>query len=360
VRPDNLGDVIMLTPALRALRRAAPSARLDLLASPAGAALRPLLPDVDGLLTVSPSWQQAGPPPPADRLAVTEQALVGVIAARGYDAVLAFTSPTQSPWPPLHVALLAGVPVRVGQSAEFAGALATHWVSPPPELTHQVDRCLHLLNAVGIASAGPQLALHLPAGAADQVTGLLPNSPFALLAPGASCSARRYPAERFATVAATLAQAGLPVLVTGTAREQPLVARVVEGAAHRLVQALPVLDLPALAAVVAAAAVAVTNNSGGMHLADALGTPVAVVWSGTERVEEMAPRTVASAVLTTPVPCSPCHQFRCPYHQECLDLEPAKLAEAALQLARTPAVPAVHPDPEESMCPPPSPPVAAR
>ncbi|HEX2299750.1 MAG TPA: glycosyltransferase family 9 protein, partial [Pseudonocardiaceae bacterium] len=255
VRPDNLGDVILLTPALRALRRAAPQARLELLASPAGSALRPLLPDLDGLLTLSPSWQQVGAPASPDRLAASEEALVKMLAARGYDAVVAFTSATQSPWPPLHVALLAGVGVRVGQSTEFAGALATHWVTPPPERTHQVDRCLHLLAAVGVPAAGRNTELRVPDHGWEQARDVLPDTPFALLAPGASSSARRYPAQRFAAAAAHLAAAGLPVLVTGTADEQPLVQQLVHDAGHPGVRALPVLDLAALAAVVAAAEV---------------------------------------------------------------------------------------------------------
>lgn len=356
VRPDNMGDVVMLTPALRALRRAAPDARLELLASPAGSALRPLLPDLDGLLTLSPSWQQTGPPAAADRLAASEEALVKMLAARGYDAVVAFTSASQSPWPPLHVALLAGVGVRVGQSTEFAGALATHWVTPPPEHTHQVDRCLHLLAAVGVPAAGRETALQVPAHGWEQVRDLLPGTPFVLLAPGASGAARRYPAQRFAAAAEQIATAGLPVLVTGTVEEQPLVQRVVQGAGHPRVRALPVLDLAGLAAVVAAAAVAVTNNSGGMHLADALGTPVVVAWSGSERIGEMAPRRVRAVLLGRPVPCSPCRQFSCPYDHECLDVDPARLAAAARQLTETaPATPpsraAGSGDGEEARCP---------
>ena len=69
VRPDNVGDVVLLTPALRALRAAAPRARLDLLASPAGAAVAAMVPELDGVLTASPSWQQlrrrTGRPPSA-------------------------------------------------------------------------------------------------------------------------------------------------------------------------------------------------------------------------------------------------------------------------------------------------------
>ena len=62
VRPDNIGDVVLLTPALRALRAAAPQARIELLASPAGTAVAAMIPELDGVLTASPNWQQLTAP----------------------------------------------------------------------------------------------------------------------------------------------------------------------------------------------------------------------------------------------------------------------------------------------------------
>lgn len=339
VRPDNLGDVVLLTPALRALRAAAPQAELHLLASPAGAALRPLLTDVDGLLTIAPSWQQIGSAADPARLAAAERALVDLLADRGYDAMVVFTSATQSPWPAAHAAMLADVGVRAVQSHEFGGAVATHWVTPPLEGTHQIDRCLHLLDAVGVPSAGEHPTLGVPpkayrsVDAALREVGFSLTGPYAVLAPGASCSARRYPAAGFARAAHDIAADGLPVLVTGTAAEGELVDEVVERAHHPAVRALPLVAVEGLAGVIERAAVAVTNNSGCMHLADALGTPVAVAWAGTEQVAEIAPRMVPSVLLGNPTPCSPCHQFRCPYEHECLDFDPALLATAALRLA---------------------------
>lgn len=352
VRPDNLGDVVLLTPALRALRAAAPRAEIQLLASPAGAALRPLLADVDGLLTVSPSWQQIGSTATTSRLAAAERALVDLITDHQYDAVVVFTSATQSPWPAAHAAMLAGVDVRVAQSHEFGGALATHWVTPPEDGTHQIDRCLHLLESVGVAPAGRAPELHVPAAgrpaAAEALreAGLEPGDPYAVLAPGASCSARRYPAAGFARAAHELAVEGVPVLVAGTAAEAELTDEVVSRADHPGVRVLPLLHVEVLAAVIGTATVAVTNNSGCMHLADALGTPVAVAWAGTERVAEIGPRAVPSVLLGNPVPCSPCRRFRCPFEHECLDFDPALLAAAALQLAGT----AQQPSNEETTC----------
>ncbi len=92
--------------------------------------------------------------------------------------------------------------------------------------------------------------------------------------------------------------------------------------------------MPGLAAVLAGAAVAVTNNSGGAHLADAVGTPVVVLFAGTELIEQFRPRSVPAAVLGVPTPCTPCRQFRCPYQLECLDVPVAAVVAAALRMSR--------------------------
>jgi ADP-heptose:LPS heptosyltransferase len=334
------------------------------------------------VLTVSPSWQQLTAPSDVVGAAAAvraERELLDRLTAGRYDVMLVFTSFSQSPWPVTHLGLLAGIATRVVHSREFAGAVATHWVTPPPDTTHHVDRSLHLLASIGVPLQGRTPALRVPEAAYAEADALLtaalsgpsgpadetmpiraladttrvgvvaarpvraqPDAPrFALLVPGASCPSRRYPAVRFGAAAAAIAAAGLPVLVAGTAAEADLVDEVVHAAAGRpmdtagspVVRALPTTNLPVFTALVARAAVALTNNSGGLHLADAVGTPVVVTYAGTERLGDVAPRAVPSALLQVPVPCSPCRQLRCPFHLECLDVAPRRVAEAALRLA---------------------------
>jgi ADP-heptose:LPS heptosyltransferase len=342
VRPDNVGDVVLLTPALRALRAAAPHARLDLLASPAGTAVAAMVPELDGVLTVSPSWQQLSAPTDSSAAAEVsriERELLDRISAGGYDVMLVFTSFSQSPWPAAHLGLLAGVGTRVVHSREFAGAVATHWVSPPPDTTHHVDRSLHLLAAIGVPDQGRSPALRVPAEAYAEADAVLAAAartvrPHALLVPGASCPSRRYPAGRFGAAAAAVTVGGLPVLVAGTAAEADLVAEVVRAAGSPDVVALPTVGLPVFTALIARAVVALTNNSGGLHLADAVGTPVVATYAGTERLGDVAPRAAPSELLQVPTTCSPCRQLACPFHLECLDVAPARVAAAALRLAK--------------------------
>jgi ADP-heptose:LPS heptosyltransferase len=341
VRADNIGDVVTTTPALRALRAAAPDARIELLASPVGAAVAAMIPELDGVVAVSASWQQlpgAGDDPAAER------ELLERLTARRYDLLLVLTSFSQSPWPVAHLGLLAGIGTRVVHSREFGGAVATHWVTPPPDTTHQVDRALHLLAAIGVPHRGRETSLRVPADAARAAAELAAErtsgARFAVLAPGASCAARRYPAERFAAAAAQLARAGLPVLVAGSAAEAPLVDRVVATAAHPGVTPVPPVPLPVFTALLAGAAVAVTNNSGGMHLADAVRTPVAVTYAGTERPTDLRPRSTRAALLGRDVACAPCRQLQCPFDHECLDVPAGDVAAAALGLVSR------HPSPE--------------
>jgi ADP-heptose:LPS heptosyltransferase len=334
VRPDNIGDVIMCGPALRALRAAAPDAKLDLLASSAGAAVAPLLPELDGVLTVSASWQQLDP---AAVPARDDRDLIDRIRDGGYDAAVILTSFSQSPWPVAYLCRFAGVPIRVGMSKEFGGAGLTHWVSSVPDGLHQVDRALETLHRVGVPSGDARLSVSVPASAhagARAVLrdgGVLPQERYALLLPGASCRSRRYDPDRLAVVARLLAEAGLRPVVAGTAKEADLVARASAGVPG----AVPVvgrLEVPALAAMAAGSTVVVCNNSGGAHLASAVGAPVVVLFAGTEQQAQYAPRFTPAAVLTAPTPCAPCRQLRCPYGMECLDIAPEYVAAQALGL----------------------------
>lgn len=334
VRPDNLGDVLLTGPALAALRAAAPHARIELLASPGGAAAATLMPEIDDTVVARVSWQQIDGPTGEDR--DPDGDLVAELAGRAYDAAVLLTSFSQSPWPAAEVCRRAGIPIRAGLSKEFGGTALTHWVPAPDDGLHQVDRALHLLGRLGIPAAARTLHAAVTAAGRGQaraaLAGLgLPSGPHAVLLPGASCPSRRY--LGFREVAAGLGSR-LPVVVSGPAAEEELVRSIADGL-PRVFPLAGALDVPGLAGLLAGAAVAVTNNSGGMHLADAVGTPVTVLFAGTEDVDQYRPRSVPAAVLGRPVSCSPCRQFRCPFALECLDVPPAEVVAAALDLADT-------------------------
>ncbi len=328
VRPDNVGDVIMTVPALRALRAAAPEARIDLLASPAGGAVAPLIDEIDEAVVASVSWQRLPGADAGGQDQDPDGELVATLTGRSYDAAVVLTSFSQSPWPAAAVCRRAGIGVRIGTSKEFGGDALTHWVPAPPDGGHQVDRALEVLAAVGVPSCGAGLAVRVPEDADSHA----PDGRYVVVAPGASCPSRRWPAARFADVGRGLAARGWTVVVTGTAREADLVAEASAGVpgARSLVGTL---DLGGLAALVAGADAVVVNNSGGAHLADAVGTPVVELFAGTEEVAQYAPRSVPAAVLTRAVSCAPCRQLVCPFGQECLDVAAAEVVDAVVGCA---------------------------
>jgi ADP-heptose:LPS heptosyltransferase len=343
VRLDNIGDVVMLSPALRAVRAALRGASITLMASPAGSQAAPLLPEVDDVMVLRAVWQDASWAMPLDP--ARERALVGDLRGRGFDAAVIFTSFAQSPYPPAYACYLAGIPIRLGQSKEFGGSVLSRWVRAPDDGMHQVERNLHLLQEAGFAVAERDLRLRVPPAADREAarvlaeSGVDPAGPFAVVVPGASAAARRYPAERFAEVAALLA-AELPVLAIGSERERAVLERAFADAGSGVHVLAGRTTVPELAAVVGRSSLVVANNSLAIHLADAFRRPVVVTYSGTDLESQWAPRSAPAVTLRRPTFCSPCYRFECPYGLECLDLAPEEVASAGLALvarARQPA-----------------------
>lgn len=354
IRLDNIGDVIMTGPAVRALRIAYPQARITLLASPAGSQAARLLPWIDDVITWRASWQEIGPNAQLDPK--KERQLVELLARYHFEAAFIFTSFSQSPYPPAYLCALAGIPVRIGQSKEFGGALLTHWQRPLPDQVHQVERNLHLLRGLGVSSQGHHLELAIPfedQQSADELleaAGVDPAAGFISLAPGASALARRYPAARFARAARLLArQAGLPVVLIGSPREvgqyKPL--EDLPARTPGIISLIGKTSLAESAAILRRARLVIANNSGPMHIAAAFRRPMLVLFSGTELLDQWAPSYPRVRFLFRETDCSPCLNFQCPYNLECLEISAEEVVQAGLRLLHEPAPAAAHSQREE-------------
>jgi len=336
-RLDNAGDVLLCGPALRAIRRHLPNAHLTLWASPGGAEVARLLPEVDDTFVTRALWQDLG------RLGFDpqrERDLVQALADGQYDGLIVFTSFAQSPHPPAYAGYLAGIPLRAGQSKEFAGAVLSHPVQPLPDTAHQVDRSLHLVEELGFVGESSRLAVRIPdldrdtLGIKLRLKGIGFGRPFVLLHPGASCPARRYPARRFAEVGRSIFKSlNWPILVSGAERERALIEEVVAEIGPGALGVAGETGLAEFAALVERATCVVTNNTLTMHLADALGTPAVVLFAGTECEEQWRPRSTWARLLRRPTDCHPCYRFECPYGLPCLDVPPGEVVAAVLDLA---------------------------
>jgi lipopolysaccharide heptosyltransferase II len=335
VRLDNIGDVILLGPALRALKQRSPQASLTLLASPAGASVASLLPEIDDVLPYRAEWQSVGGSVPLDPTRTAH--LAATLSEHRFDAAVIFTSFSQSPYPAAMACYLAGIPHRIGQSKEFGGEVLTHWVVPPDDGVHQADRNLYLLQTAGVPSIDTRLRLRVPAHARRKVDALLTANgigagKLVVAVPGASCGARRYDPVRFAEALRHLiAESGADVVVAGSEKERWM-ADLAQQRSPSVVSLAGLTSMPELAALVQRADLVVAANSASLHVADALNRPVLVLYSGAEEIEQWRPRHAPSVLLGRFAECSPCHEFECPRDMRCLNIEPAEVAEHALQM----------------------------
>ena len=339
VRLDNIGDVVMLAPALRAIKETSPAARLTLLASPAGSSAAALLPWVDDVMTLRPVWQDINGGIPFDP--TRERSLIDRIAERRFDAALIFTSFRQTPHPAGYLCYLAGIPLRAGESKEFGGGTLSDELASAPDDLHQVERNLRLVECLGFTVRDRRIVIAIPteahrsAGALLRAHGIDPRRPYVLLHPGASAEARRYPPERFGEVARMVTDRGLPVLVTGTGREQATIDAVLERA-PRAVSLVDATSLTEYAALIEQASLVICGNTLPMHLADAVGTPVVALFAGTDLESQWRPRFAPSALLRRPTACRPCYLFTCPIGRACLDIPPGDVVVAAEELLHEP------------------------
>jgi lipopolysaccharide heptosyltransferase II len=341
VRLDNIGDIVMLGPALRTIRHSLPDASITLLASPAGSQVAPMLPWIDEAIVRSALWQDISGKTkvlPKEELKFVRQLREG-----HFDAAVIFTSFTQSPYPPAYVCYLAGIPIRLGHSNEFGGAVLSHWFKPPSMDGHQVDRNLALLEAAGFSTAGNYLELDIPdslQAETDQLlfeAGIDPGEPFIAFAPGASCAARRYEMSRFVTVLHLLLKnPGAPVLVLGSQREraviQPILEAVESDHSGKLISLVGRTSVPQLAAAIRRSQLVIANNSASLHIADAFRRPMVILYSGTEYESQWRPRSGTARLLRRHTVCSPCFKFNCPFEMECLDIQPEEVVEAVRDL----------------------------
>jgi ADP-heptose:LPS heptosyltransferase len=200
-------------------------------------------------------------------------------------------------------------------------------MEPETCLRHEVRRQLDLVATVGAHTDEERLSLAIPDRAAASVDDLLAgmkkrNRPWVVVHPGATAASRRYPPEGFASVARRLVQElGCDVAFTGTEPERQLVDAIRAGMAAPSYSFVGILDLPELAAVLARASLLISNNTGAVHVAAAVGTPVVDLYALTN--PQHTPWQVPHRVLFHDVPCKYCYKSVCPEgHGNCLALVP--------------------------------------
>jgi ADP-heptose:LPS heptosyltransferase len=338
IRLDNLGDVLVTTPAIHAVRQSLPAAELTLLASPVGAQVGRLDPDLDDVIVYDAPWMDPWSELPQEP--EREQAMIASIAERRFDGAIIFTSYHQSSLPAAYLCYLAGIPLRAAASIDGPGSLLTTRHKHPERMMHEVERGLDLVGALGMTTDETDLVLEVPDGVQDELSNLLatrevdPGKPLVVIHPGCSMPARTYPWEMYASVADELIERlDVSVVLTGAEAERGLVERVQARMARRAVAVAGDLSFPAFCGLIETADLTITNNTGPMHISAAVKTPVIALFALTNPPEQWGPWHVRQRQLYHDVPCRICYQRSCPYGHECLRLvSPSMVIDAAAEM----------------------------
>ena len=332
IRLDSMGDVLMTTPALRAIRTAPGIEHVTLLASPAGAGIARLTPDLDATIVYEAPWMKAGQAHDAGQ----DHALIAKLARGRFDAAVIFTVFSQTPFPAAMLAYLAGIPLILAHCRERAYRLVSHAVpetEPEQGIRHEARRMLDLVGQVGYRTDDERMRIDLPDAARAKAAALVPPGPWAIVHPGASAPSRRYPPELFAAVVRTLAQQhGWRIVLTGDPGERDLTAQIAREAGVAVNDLAGALSLAELAALIEVAPVVISNNTGPAHLAAAMSTPVVDLYALTN--PQHTPWQVPHRVLSHDVECRWCFSSVCRTgHHLCLrGVPPEQVVAAALDL----------------------------
>jgi ADP-heptose:LPS heptosyltransferase len=330
-RALQLGDLLCVVPALRALRAAAPQARFTLVGLPwAESFVQRFHCYLDELL-VFPGFP--GLPESAPQLEKLPEFFSNA-QARSFDLAIQLHG-SGGLSNPLMVAL--GAKRNAGFHAEGQycpePALFTQWVGQE----HEALRYVRLMEFLGAPSQGTHLEFPLADEDYHSLSAAWPEWPqsddYVCIHPGARLPSRRWPPERFAYVADGLADNGLGIVLTGSDSERDII-DAVRGAMRA-----PSLDLSGrttlggLAAVAARARLVVCNDTGMSHVAAGVGTPSVVVSSGADP-HRWAPLNAARhRFLYADAPCRPCAHVVCPIGHPCaLGVDAGKVLEEALAL----------------------------
>ena len=321
VSPNWLGDAVMALPAIADARRHLPDAHLAVAARKSVAPLFTMVAGVDEVITLPgrgglralSSWQQDA----------------AVLASGQFDAALLLPNSFATGW----IASKSGIAERWGFATDWRARYLSRAVPKPKAPLHQGAYYQALTTALGMAP-GPLHARVWPNqdGAKEVLReiGLDLDEPFAVFAPGAAYGrAKQWLPERFAQLAHMLIEKRNWSVVMVGANADRDVCREIEARTpktgtkiNRLIDFAGKSDLPTLAGILAVARAVVSNDSGAMHLAGAVGTQVVALFGATNETRtsplSASADSPAPAILAHPVFCRPCMLRECPIDHRCM------------------------------------------
>ncbi len=325
--PNWIGDAVMALPVFESLAASGPGIEVWVAGEPWVGDIVSADLGVRGILPI-----------PRTRSLMELKAAAAALKAHRFDAGLLLTNSFSSAL----ILRLAGIPERWGYVRDGRRLLLTRRVRVKEaiESRHQRDYYLELLAGLGFAAAFTESGLKVTPeekAAAERMldeAGRDRSRPLVILNPGAAYGpAKRWPAGRFASLGLLFqVRAGADILIVGSAEERDIAGAVAAGLERPALNLAGQTSLRELVALIGLGRLFVTNDTGPMHIADALGTPILSIFGPTDPVAT-GPGRARSAVLKIDVPCWPCLYRKCPYDHRCMiRIGPEEAFEAGRRL----------------------------
>jgi heptosyltransferase-2 len=272
--------------------------------------------------------------------------LAGELRQEQFDCVILL----QNAFEAALIAVAAGIPVRGGYSTDVRGLLLNHAVPKNPAIKgqHEIHYYQEMVRGLGVQPATDALELFVPEQQREaarrrivQMIGTRQTRPCLIgFNPGAAFGpAKRWPVEKFARLAQLLCQqTDAHILLFGAAADQETTAevRVRAGvAAARMHDCAGKTSLMEAMALIGECDAFVTNDSGLMHVAAALRTPIVAIFGSTDHIAT-GPLSDTATIIRVALPCSPCKKSMCPKkHFACMQqIESEAVYSALLQLLK--------------------------
>ncbi len=322
IRYSALGDVVLATSVLEPLRARFPGARIEWVTDALYAPLLEGLPEIAQVHRLAREGPDAALP------------LAGRLRGR-FDVVIDLQNKLRSA-----VVARAAAPLRTAfrRRTALRALMAVFGSDPPLVRAHATQLYAEALAPLGVAGPGPvkvSLSPQARALAADALQGV--EAPAVAIAPGARWATKRWPAERFAAVADALHAEGVRIVLCGGPGDRDAFAAFRAATRARVAADLSFLPLDALAAAIAGVDLLIACDSGPVHLATAVGTPVLALFGPTSTMRWGPPPP--GRALSLDLACAPCSNHGgdyCPEgHHRCLgDLAPQAVLAAARGMLR--------------------------
>ncbi|MCW3110620.1 MAG: glycosyl transferase family 9 [Segetibacter sp.] len=295
-----MGDLIMSAPAIRAVKESF-SSKITVLTSSMAAGIVPFISEIDDVMVFDLPWVKAKETIASEEIFT----LVQLLKQRKFDAAVIFTVFSQNPLPAAMIAYMACIPLRLAYCRENPYGLLTDWIpdkEPYSFIQHQVERDIALVQSIGASINDTRLHLTVSdaifKGLANKLkdAGIDVTKPWLIFHAGVSEKKREYPAELWAEAASKLInEKGFQILFTGASAEKQMCNELAKRAGNNAFSVAGLFSLEEFITLIKEAPVVVSVNTGTVHIAAAVNTPVVVLYAQTN--PQHTPWRVPNSVL---------------------------------------------------------------